>query len=70
MMVVGTNATAELRSGHTHRSSKWQSTNPTEMFQFVAALLYMGLVKLPTIDSYFQSKTLYRNNMLSRYFIL
>ncbi|KAK7110188.1 hypothetical protein V1264_014106 [Littorina saxatilis] len=42
------------------RAQTWEKTNPVEMKKFLALLLLMGIVKLPSIDMYWTKKVLYR----------
>ena len=38
------------------RLKKWTSTDPSEVYRFFGVLLNMGIVKLPTIQSYWSTK--------------
>lgn len=71
-MVNETNRNAEqvlqqksLRSKS--RLLKWSATDHIEMKRFIALLLWMGLVKMPTIHSYWRVSDLYRNSMASAF---
>ena len=68
MMVTETNRyaarTAETKQVKAQsRMRVWSDTNPTEMRQFCGLLLWMGLVRMPTIDCYWRKSSLYRNNI-------
>jgi len=68
MMVTETNRyaarTAETKQLQAQsRMRVWSDTNPTEMRQFCGLLLWMGLVRMPTIDCYWRKSSLYRNNI-------
>jgi len=45
------------------RFKTWADTNPEEMKCFLGLLLWMGLVHMPTIDSYWSNICLYRNSV-------
>ena len=54
--------TATHLSAHS-RMSSWTDTDSTEMMKFVVLLLWMGLVKLPSISGYSSMDKLYLNQV-------
>lgn len=68
LIVVETNRNAEqfLLSNRPSKSSqflKWIPTNFEEIKKFIGLLLWMGLVELPSIESYWSKKQMYSNNV-------
>ncbi|XP_064601226.1 piggyBac transposable element-derived protein 4-like [Liolophura sinensis] len=69
MMVTETNryAAAEInkqRPLRRHsRLNDWRDTNAVEMKKFLALLLHMGPVSLPTIEHYWSTNNLYKNTL-------
>lgn len=69
MMVTETNryAAAEInkeRPLRRHsRLNDWRDTNAVEMRKFLALLLHMGPVSLPTIEHYWSTNNLYKNTL-------
>jgi len=66
LMVDETNLNAEQAMAKGERSqyarlNDWTNTSSDEMESFLALLLWMGLVKMPSINSYWQQSKLYRN---------
>lgn len=47
------------------RLAAWKDTNVDEMKRFIGILLWMGLMKLPSISSYWSRDCLYRNGIAS-----
>ena len=46
------------------RLKKWKNTNKAEIKKFLAIVLYMGIVKQPTIYSYWSKDPFYKNNFV------
>jgi hypothetical protein len=57
--LAGNNASANSRLAN------WQDTDVNEMKKFIGILIWMGLVKLPTIANYWSNDALYRNGIAS-----
>ena len=49
----------------TSRLAKWHDTCASEMKQFIGLLLWMGLVQLPHLASYWKTNVLYKNSVAS-----
>ncbi|KAG5891260.1 hypothetical protein JTB14_019667 [Gonioctena quinquepunctata] len=63
------NACRDLSSKTLTESSRlkaWKETNTEEMKKLLGLLIWMGLKKLPSTNSYWSSKPLYKNNIASR----
>ena len=56
-----TTSTRELKARS--RMKVWTETNPAEMPQFCGLLLWMSLVRMPSIDCYWKKSPLYRNDV-------
>jgi len=68
LMVVQTNLNARQSLGRTQQSSesrlnRWTDTNKEEMESFIGLLLWMGLVKMPSIKSYWKRSRLFCNSI-------
>ena len=47
------------KKSYADKNGAWKETNPAEMKKFIACLIYQGLVKVPTIDRYWSTRSLY-----------
>lgn len=47
------------------RVKQWIDTSRDEMTRFIGLLIWMGLVSMPKIASYWQSMSLYKNSIAS-----
>jgi len=73
-MVLETNRNAEqyLKSIRLSRSSRFHSWEPItleDMTKFIGLLLWMGVVKYPTIEDYWSKAERYENNVASKIMI-
>ena len=68
LMVLETNRYAAQRKDFTphSRMNKWYDTNPAEMGQFCGLVMWMGLVRMPSVQSYWQHSCLYRNDVAAK----
>ena len=46
------------------RLSRWKDTDKTEMKKFLAIVLYMGVIKHPSIETYWSEDPFYKNNFV------
>ncbi|KAE9523001.1 hypothetical protein AGLY_016632 [Aphis glycines] len=68
LIVIETNSNAEqflskIRLSKASRFSKWVPTNYNEIKKLIGLLLWMGLVQMPSIESYWSTKSRYINNI-------
>jgi hypothetical protein len=45
------------------RIQSWKDTDQAEMERFLGCILWMGILSLPSISSYWSQKFLYHNNL-------
>ncbi|XP_049316931.1 uncharacterized protein LOC125779701 [Bactrocera dorsalis] len=43
------------------RMNKWKDTNRKEIMEFLAIVMYMGIVKYPSMEDYWKATTLFKN---------
>ncbi|KAJ8912470.1 hypothetical protein NQ315_014570 [Exocentrus adspersus] len=48
------------------RLHRWTPTNEKEMFQFMGIIAYIGVVKMPTLESYWSKDDLFRNSFIPK----
>lgn len=48
------------------RMQDWVDTNPIEMSQFCALMIWMGMVRMPSIECYWKRTTLYSNEIANK----
>jgi len=71
LIVIETNRNAEqflskIRLSKASRFSKWVPTNYNEIKKFIGLLLWMGLVQMPSIESYWSTKSRYLNSIAGK----
>ncbi|XP_015375256.1 PREDICTED: piggyBac transposable element-derived protein 4-like [Diuraphis noxia] len=71
LIVIETNRNAEqflskIRLSKASRFSKWVPTNYNEIKKFIGLLLWMGLVQMPSIESYWSTKSRYINSIAGK----
>lgn len=57
------NLVAQSTLSSSARAQNWTDTNVNEMYAFIGLMMWMGLVSMPTIASYWQRSTLYQNTV-------
>ena len=66
LFVVETNRYAEQEKNKSKfkksRIKDWKDTNQEEMEIFIGCIMWMGIISLPSISSYWSKKNLYENN--------
>lgn len=68
LIAIETNRNADqflskIRLSKASRFSKWVPTNYNELKKFIGLLLWMGLVQMPSIESYWSTKSRYINSI-------
>jgi len=58
--------TSTTRVSRASRIRKWVNTNREEMRRFLGIVLYMGIVKMPTIASYWKTSKFYKNSFIPK----
>lgn len=71
LIVIETNRNADqflskIRLSKASRFSKCVPTNYNEIKKFIGLLLWMGLVQMPSIESYWSTKSRYTNNIAGK----
>ena len=62
--ILNANKNSNSRVRQSSRMNHWQDTNGSEIKQFLGIVMYMGLVKYPSIHMYWSKNEFYKNSFV------